>query len=49
MYIDAEERKKDLIQQNEINGLMFKIHDDPRITKVGNLSAGRALMNFRSL
>ena len=35
MYIDAEERKKDLIQQNEINGLMFKIHDDPRITKVG--------------
>ena len=35
MYIDAEERKKELLQQNEMDGLMFKIHDDPRITKVG--------------
>ena len=35
MYIDAEERKKELEDQNEIQGLMFKIKDDPRITKVG--------------
>lgn len=35
MYIDAEERKKELMAQNEMNGLMFKIKDDPRITKVG--------------
>lgn len=35
MYMDAEERKKELLQQNEMDGLMFKIHDDPRITKVG--------------
>jgi exopolysaccharide biosynthesis polyprenyl glycosylphosphotransferase len=35
MYIDAEERKKGLSAQNEMNGLMFKIKDDPRITKVG--------------
>ena len=35
MYIDAEERKKELMAQNEMNGLMFKMKDDPRITKVG--------------
>jgi len=35
MYIDAEERKKELLQQNEMQGAMFKITDDPRITKVG--------------
>ncbi len=37
MYMDAEERKKDLEQQNEMQGLMFKIEDDPRITKVGRI------------
>ena len=35
MYVDAEERKKELLAQNEMNGLMFKMEDDPRITKVG--------------
>lgn len=35
MYLDAEERKKELEAQNEINGLMFKMEHDPRITKVG--------------
>lgn len=35
MYIDAEERKKELEAQNEIQGLMFKMENDPRITKVG--------------
>ena len=35
MYTDAEERKKELEAQNEIKGLMFKIEDDPRITRVG--------------
>lgn len=35
MYIDAEERKKELLQQNEMQGAMFKITNDPRITKVG--------------
>ena len=35
MYIDAEERKKELMAQNEVSGLMFKMEDDPRITKVG--------------
>ena len=35
MYIDAEERKKELVAQNEMSGLMFKMDNDPRITKVG--------------
>ncbi len=35
MYIDAEERKKELESQNEMQGLMFKMENDPRITKVG--------------
>ena len=36
MYVDAEERKKELMAQNEMNGLMFKMEGDPRITKVGS-------------
>ncbi|MDE7416333.1 MAG: sugar transferase [Lachnospiraceae bacterium] len=35
MYTDAEERKKELEAHNEIKGLMFKMEDDPRITRVG--------------
>lgn len=35
MYMDAEARKKELMSRNEMNGLMFKMEDDPRITKVG--------------
>ena len=35
MYLDAEERKKELESQNEMQGLMFKMENDPRITKVG--------------
>lgn len=35
MYMDAEERKKELMAKNEMKGFMFKMTDDPRITKVG--------------
>jgi len=35
MYMDAEARKKELESQNEMSGLMFKMENDPRITKVG--------------
>ena len=35
MYMDAEERKKELEAQNEMKGLMFKMENDPRVTKVG--------------
>lgn len=34
MYMDAEERKQELMAQNKIhNGMMFKMDDDPRIIK----------------
>lgn len=35
MYMDAEARKKELEKANEMQGLMFKMENDPRITKVG--------------
>lgn len=35
MYTDAEERKAQLMKENEMKGLMFKMEDDPRVTKVG--------------
>jgi exopolysaccharide biosynthesis polyprenyl glycosylphosphotransferase len=36
MYVDAEQRKADLDAMNESDdGVMFKIRDDPRITRVG--------------
>lgn len=36
MYIDAEQRKKDMDGLNEAgDGVMFKIREDPRVTKVG--------------
>lgn len=35
MYMDAEERKAELMEKNEMSGLMFKMENDPRITKVG--------------
>lgn len=35
MFIDAEERKKDLMAHNEMQGAMFKMEDDPRVTRVG--------------
>lgn len=37
MYVDAEERLKDLLQDNEMDGPAFKIKDDPRITRVGRV------------
>ncbi|MDD6728086.1 MAG: sugar transferase [Eubacteriales bacterium] len=35
MYVDAEKRKKELMEKNKMDGHMFKMDDDPRITKVG--------------
>jgi lipopolysaccharide/colanic/teichoic acid biosynthesis glycosyltransferase len=36
MYADAEERLKELKSQNEADGPVFKMKNDPRITKVGH-------------
>ena len=36
MCVDAEEKKQELMEQNEMDSsFMFKMQDDPRITKVG--------------
>ena len=35
MRVDAEEIKKDLMSQNQMQGGMFKIENDPRVTKIG--------------
>ena len=35
MVVDAEERKKELGHLNEVDGPVFKIKNDPRVTKVG--------------
>ena len=35
MYMDAEERKKELMSQNQMQGGMFKMDNDPRITPIG--------------
>jgi exopolysaccharide biosynthesis polyprenyl glycosylphosphotransferase len=35
MYTDAEDRLAQLVDQNESDGLLFKIRNDPRVTPVG--------------
>ncbi|WP_412747027.1 sugar transferase [Krasilnikovia sp. MM14-A1004] len=35
MYVDAEARLADLKHLNEHDGVLFKIRDDPRVTRVG--------------
>ena len=46
MYVDAEERKKELEDKNEMNGLMFKIENDPRVTRVGKFIRKTSLDEF---
>jgi exopolysaccharide biosynthesis polyprenyl glycosylphosphotransferase len=35
MFIEAEEKLKDLLQYSEVDGPIFKMKNDPRITRVG--------------
>lgn len=35
MSVDAENRLNELLKSNEVEGAMFKIRDDPRVTKIG--------------
>jgi len=37
MLVDADSRKEDLAGQNEVTGPIFKMKDDPRITRVGRI------------
>jgi exopolysaccharide biosynthesis polyprenyl glycosylphosphotransferase len=45
MYVDAEKRQKELMDQNEMQGLMFKVDNDPRI--IGSEKGpGKGIGNF---
>lgn len=46
MYTDAEERKKELMSQNKMNGLMFKMDEDPRIFPAGHIIRKFSLDEF---
>lgn len=37
MVVGAEEMQKKLLKKNEADGLVFKIRDDPRFTKIGKI------------
>ena len=37
MYMDADERKQELMEQNEADEIVFKIRNDPRVTRVGRI------------
>jgi exopolysaccharide biosynthesis polyprenyl glycosylphosphotransferase len=46
MYCDAEQKKAELSDQNEMDGLMFKLENDPRVTKVGRFIRRTSLDEF---
>lgn len=47
MYLDAEARKAELMKENKMSGLMFKMDDDPRIIKgVGHFIRKTSLDEF---
>lgn len=37
MYIDADKRKQELMEQNEADDIVFKMKRDPRVTRVGRV------------
>lgn len=46
MYRDADERLAELKEQNEIAGAMFKMRDDPRVTKIGKFIRKHSIDEF---
>lgn len=46
MYMDAEERKKELMSQNKMNGFMFKLDDDPRVFPFGKILRKTSIDEF---
>ncbi len=46
MYPDAEERKKELMEHNKMQGFMFKMDDDPRIIPIGKFMRKTSLDEF---
>lgn len=46
MYRDADERLAELKGQNEIAGAMFKMREDPRVTKIGKFIRKHSIDEF---
>ncbi len=46
MYMDAEERKKELMEQNKMDGFMFKMDNDPRIIPIGHFLRKSSIDEF---
>ena len=46
MYRDADERLAELKEKNEIAGAMFKMKDDPRVTKIGKFIRKHSIDEF---
>ena len=46
MYADAEDRKQELLDRNEMSGPMFKMEDDPRVTRVGRFIRKTSIDEF---
>jgi exopolysaccharide biosynthesis polyprenyl glycosylphosphotransferase len=46
MHVDAEAQKQKLMAQNEMKGAMFKIRNDPRVTRVGRFLRKSSLDEF---
>ena len=46
MYKDADERLAELKERNEIAGAMFKMKDDPRVTKIGRFIRKHSIDEF---
>lgn len=46
MYRDADERLADLKDQNEIAGAMFKMREDPRVTRIGKFIRKHSIDEF---
>ena len=46
MYKDADERLAELKEQNEIAGAMFKMREDPRVTKIGRFIRKHSIDEF---
>ena len=46
MYRDADERLAELKEQNEIAGAMFKMREDPRVTRIGKFIRKHSIDEF---
>lgn len=46
MYRDADERLAEFKEQNEIAGAMFKMKNDPRVTKIGKFIRKHSIDEF---